>query len=232
MKKQDFFKDLFTEKRVYVMAAVTLVLTAVAIGVVYSRSMSIIKGSITTYPTEEYVRQNQTGEADPRTTAPVTSVKTEATEKETSVRHSEATTAQSTQATEKEVSFLAPADGEIITEYSPDVPLYSKTMSDWRTHHGIDIALKENAEIISIADGKVSKAYYDTSFGYVAEIDHGDFTARYCGLDQESAVKINQLLSKGDAVGNIGTVPCEQDDGAHLHFEIVKNGINIEPKLW
>lgn len=231
MKKTEAIKNFLKENKIYVLAAVTLVLTAIAIGMVYSKSMSILKGTITTFPTTELVRQNQTGESDPRESTSKVEASAAATEKPTQRISEKETTLKvtSTSEAEQSKSYIMPCDGDIVRPYSPEIPLFSATMEDWRTHSGVDIKVKAGGEVLSVGDGKVVKAYNDPTYGYTVEIDCGEFIARYCGLDQESAVGIEQILSKGDAVGNVGTVPCEEQDEPHLHFEVLKNDMNVDP---
>lgn len=126
-------------------------------------------------------------------------------------------------------SFSLPSENEIITPYSPDVPVYSKTMCDWRTHSGVDFAGERGENVYSLGYGKVSKVYIDSKKGYVVEIDYGDFTARYCGLDQNGAVSIDEAVSPGGIIGKIGEMPIESAEQPHLHFEVLKDGKNVDP---
>lgn len=80
-----------------------------------------------------------------------------------------------------------------------------------------------------IGNGKVTKVVSDTKWGYVIEIDHGTFTARYCGLKQDGAVSIGETVSSGTIIGQLTNIPIESLDGIHLHFEAVKDGKNVDP---
>lgn len=228
------------------MAAVSLCLAAIAIGIVYSQTVDRLEKVLPDISTTKQVHQNQTGVSDPRDAEPTTVKR----QKEETVKKTTTTTAKavtedialtdSTQAEPvntpstavtvvTEQTFILPHDGEIIRPYSPEVPLYSETMNDWRTHSGIDIAVKEGDEAVSVGKGKVSKVLVDSSYGYTVEVDYGSFTARYCGLKQGEAAGIGQSLEKGDSVGVIDAVPCEANSGPHLHFEIIKEGIEVDP---
>ena len=124
---------------------------------------------------------------------------------------------------------MLPCDGKIIREYSPEIPVYCETMEDWRTHSGVDFAVKEDEEVLSVGKGKVSRVLVDSVYGYTVEVDYGDFVARYCGLEQGTCVGIDQLLNKGDSIGKVATVPCESKSDKHLHFEIIRNGDYADP---
>lgn len=246
MKKFNFRQAVSKPKTVYIMAGVSFCVTAIAIGIIYSRTMSTLEKNLPQPSTTQQVNQVQSGEEDPRKVTRVTT--TEGTTAEVTVSDEEltlppastvpattaviATTAKESQATtesQKQTDFIMPHDGEIIRGYSPEVPLYCETMDDWRTHHGIDIAVGEGEEVLSVGKGKVSKVIADSTYGYTVEVDYGSFTARYCGMKQGDCVGINQVLEKGDSIGTVDVVPCEVNSQRHLHFEVVVDGENEDP---
>lgn len=223
-------------KNVYILAGVSFCLVAIAIGIVYSQTMSTLEKSLSPVSTTSQVNLNQQGETDPRYVTRVTATTTaaettETTEKATSATKEliTATTAVTAVSASANQGFMMPHDGEIIRKYSPDVPVYCETMNDWRTHHGIDIAVKEGDEVLSVGNGKVKKVLVDPAYGYVIEVDYGSFTARYCGMKQGKSARINDVLNKGDSVGVVDTVPCESKAAPHLHFEVIVEGKDVDP---
>ena len=245
MKKYNFRQAVSKPKTVYIMAGVSFCVTAIAIGIIYSKTMSTLEKNLPQSSTTQQVNQVQSGEEDPRkvtrvtTTESTTSAQTVAAEELTlppattvpATTAVIATTAKNTTttATEKRTDLMLPHDGEIIRTYSPDVPLYCETMNDWRTHQGIDIAVGEGEEVLSVGKGKVSKVMADSTYGYTVEVDYGTFTARYCGMKQGDCVGIGQVLEKGDSIGTVDVVPCEVNSQKHLHFEVVVDGMNEDP---
>lgn len=237
------FKEKFSKgKKVYAMAAVSLCLAAVATGIVWSQTVDRLEEALPDISTTKQVHRNQTDVSDPRDNEPTTvKSKKEVTTREHTTTETttevQPTTEEAEQSTEMpaaasvstQQTFIRPHDGEIICPYSPDVPVHSETMNDWRTHNGIDIAVKEGDDAVSIGKGKVSKVLVDSAYGYTVEVDYGSFTARYCGLKQGESVGIGQSLEKGDSVGAVDTVPCEASTGPHLHFEIIKDGVEVDP---
>lgn len=125
--------------------------------------------------------------------------------------------------------FILPVEGKLVKEFSPTVPVYDETMGDWRVHNGADLEAEAGQEILSVGNGQVKKLVSDPSYGYIAEVDYGSFTVRYCGLQQGSVLKTNTIVKKGDVIGRLGTNPCESEDGAHLHLEVLENGKYIDP---
>jgi murein DD-endopeptidase MepM/ murein hydrolase activator NlpD len=104
------------------------------------------------------------------------------------------------------------------------------TTGDWRIHKGIDFIAKRGDEVRSIGNGKVVRVVSDPAWGYCIDVDYGEFTARYCGMEQGTTVIIDDVVSKGDTIGKVGFIPCESKQESHLHFEIVRGGANVDPK--
>lgn len=240
MKKINFFEKPVGARTVYTLAGVSFCLAAIAVGVLYSKTADNVQNMTSRTSTTYQVNINKQDESDPRysgniprsTTVASTTESTSA-QADTSVTEadtvSESAVVASTSAESEKQSFMLPCDGEIIRKYSPDIPLYCETMEDWRTHNGIDFAVTDDGEVLSVGKGKVSKVLVDSSYGYTVEIDYGDFTARYCGLEQGTTVGIDQLLNKGDCIGKVAEVPCEKNSAKHLHFEVIRNGDYADP---
>lgn len=233
MKKLDFSKKFSQRKTVYTMAAVSFCFAVLAIGIVYSQTMKTLENTLPELSTTKQVHHNQTNVADPRTTVSATEKTTEkitTTEPTQSATENEIPTATTTAVSViASQTYIRPHDGEIIRIYSPKVPMYCETMNDWRTHDGVDIAVKEGDEVLSVGKGKVSSVVVDSVFGYTVEVDYGAFTAKYCGMKQGECVGIGQNLEKGDSIGVVGSVPCEAKSAPHLHFEVIVDGINKNP---
>ena len=96
-------------------------------------------------------------------------------------------------------------------------------------HQGIDIGVAEGTPVIASRSGVVKTVQYHDARGYYIDIDHQDGTVtRYQHLQNDSAV-----VSQGDEVsqgqliaysGNTGV-----STGPHLHFEILKDGVAVDP---
>ncbi len=130
-----------------------------------------------------------------------------------------------------ESDYGLPLGTEISRDYSPDMPVYSATMGDWRTHTAVDFAGADGSQVKSVSLGTVSSIYNDTLYGQVVEIDHGNgVKARYCGFEPESLeIEVGSEVEKGTLLGYLGTVPCEKSEGSHLHFEMTCNGVVQDP---
>ena len=63
----------------------------------------------------------------------------------------------------------------------------------------------------------------------MVEIEHEGFTARYCVLDKNTAVKAGDTVTRGQTIGTAGEVAMEVNDESHIHLEIIKDGKYVNP---
>ncbi len=137
--------------------------------------------------------------------------------------------------TEKEETkakeYMLPVDGVIDVGYSADTPVYSKTLEDWRVHCGIDYTVPLGTEVKAINDGVVKSIETDSLMGVTVTIKHTDGnTSLYANLDPELNLKVDQLISRGDIVGKVGSSAIiETAQEPHLHFEVSCDGQNLDP---
>lgn len=120
--------------------------------------------------------------------------------------------------------YVLPLTNEVKKPFSNGELVYSATMQDWRVHNGVDFVGKAGAEVKAAANGKITVIRKDTLWGDTVEIDHGfGVVSRYCGVTARNC-KVGDTVRVGDPIGVLATVPCEEAEGAHLHFEILANG--------
>lgn len=136
-----------------------------------------------------------------------------------------------TQTQPTEVFFALPVGGEIINVFSNNELIKSKTMGDWRTHDGIDIAADPSTAVKSAADGKVKEIKTDGLWGVCIIIEHNNgYTSHYYGLNASVNVKKGQDVKIGDVIGNVSdTAQIEISEVSHLHFGIKKDDKWIDP---
>ncbi|NLD20191.1 MAG: M23 family metallopeptidase [Clostridiales bacterium] len=128
--------------------------------------------------------------------------------------------------------YILPVEGEIIMEHSVDMPIYWKTLDQYMTHSGIDIASPVNTEVRAIAGGTVTKIEENDRFGTVVEINHGDgIISVYGNLANEGLIELGEIIAQGDAVGLVGqSAMFEFSSPDHLHFEILRDGGPVDPR--
>ena len=130
-----------------------------------------------------------------------------------------------------ELTAVWPVEGEIQREYSMDTLQYDQTMSDWRTHDGLDLAAEPGTKVLAVRAGTVMKVYSDDLYGTSVLIDHGDgLMMCYANLEQIPTVYEGDAVKAGDVIGSVGdTAKCESAQGAHLHLSAVLNEHSVSP---
>jgi murein DD-endopeptidase MepM/ murein hydrolase activator NlpD len=94
-------------------------------------------------------------------------------------------------------------------------------------HKGLDFAGPEGSKVTTVAAGLVTFAGERTGFGEMVEINHGNGLAtRYCH-NERVLVKQGEMVRKGQDVALMGSTG--RSTGPHLHFEVLKNGAQVDP---
>jgi hypothetical protein len=68
--------------------------------------------------------------------------------------------------------FVWPVAGEVEVPYSVTALLYDRTMGDWRTHDGLDIAAELGTQVMAAGSGIVTSVHTDNLYGVTVEITH------------------------------------------------------------
>lgn len=99
----------------------------------------------------------------------------------------------------------------------------------YKLHTGVDISgYGINKKPIRAANGgKVIKAGYNTGYGNYVVIDHGGGYSTLYGHATKLYVRAGQTVNRGDTIAIVGSTGYST--GAHLHFEIIKNGNYTNP---
>lgn len=129
--------------------------------------------------------------------------------------------------------MLKPVQGDtIITDYAQDELIYSSTLKEWRTHPAIDIESQLGSEVKAVLDGVVQAIEEDPLMGIVITLDHGEgLITKYANVSTKDMVQIGQYVVKGQVISGVGkTASSEVLDPPHLHFEVIMNGKNVDPK--
>ncbi len=143
------------------------------------------------------------------------------------------TTAQKEE-TKRELSFAKPVDGEIMKEYAKDNLVYSNTLEEWVTHLGIDIKAEKTTVVKSAEAGKVKSIKNDPRYGLTVVIEHDDgYQTVYSNLLTAEFVVEGENVDKGQTIGTVGnTASFESGDEAHLHFELLKDSVQVDPSIY
>jgi len=102
-----------------------------------------------------------------------------------------------------------------------------------RTHNGVDIKAAEGASVTSPGSGTVVHSGETRGGGNAVIIKHdGPYTSHFYHLAEGGRPSVGKKVEAGSAVGRVGrsgNVPPKAD--SHLHFEIRRNGVPVEPVL-
>jgi murein DD-endopeptidase MepM/ murein hydrolase activator NlpD len=94
-------------------------------------------------------------------------------------------------------------------------------------HKGLDFAGPEGTRVSTVAAGLVTFSGERSGFGQMVEINHGNGLAtRYCH-NEKVLVKQGDMVRKGQEVALMGSTG--HSTGPHLHFEVLKNGSQVDP---
>jgi murein DD-endopeptidase MepM/ murein hydrolase activator NlpD len=122
------------------------------------------------------------------------------------------------QKSDEKVFFILPVNGYISRQFDPE-----------KGHNGLDIAVKEGSPVYAAASGFVLYKGYTIEDGNVIIINHSD---GYLSLYKHCSVVIKKEMDKveqGELIAQSGNSGLHST-GPHLHFEIWKNGILINPQ--
>jgi len=96
-------------------------------------------------------------------------------------------------------------------------------------HFGLDIIAPMNSIIKAVQEGTVVIASWTSDGGYTIQIQH---PANLISVYKHNSVllkKTGDKVEPGDAIAIIGD-SGEHSDGPHLHFELWKNGVPVNPE--
>lgn len=129
-------------------------------------------------------------------------------------------------------TMIIPVFGNISIDYSDTELAYSKTIDSWITHSGLDFKAEEGSPVRAALDGVVSETANDAQWGLTIVLDHGDGVyTKYSNLSTLDLVSKGQNVKKGDVISGVGkTALSEIAEEPHLHFELIRDKQNIDPK--
>jgi murein DD-endopeptidase MepM/ murein hydrolase activator NlpD len=95
------------------------------------------------------------------------------------------------------------------------------------SHHGLDFGIPVGTSIKSTMDGKVIYAGWNNQgYGNLVIVENGPYRTYYAHLS-DVPVNVGDVVRKGQTVGISGNTG--NSTGPHLHYEIRKNGVAINP---
>ena len=131
-------------------------------------------------------------------------------------------------------TMVIPVFGTVSKDFADKELIYSATLDEWTTHMGIDIKTEEGSPVRAAMDGVVYEVKDDPQLGLTIVIDHGNNVyTKYGNLSTLDMVTKGKNVKKGDVISGVGkTALYEIVEDPHLHFEVIKDGKNIDPRAY
>lgn len=97
-------------------------------------------------------------------------------------------------------------------------------------HNGLDLVAPHGSPILAVADGVVVVSRRAGAYGLLVRIDHGyGFQTRY-GHCSNVFVRPGDVVRRGEVIATVG---CSgRSTGNHLHYEVLRDGVNVDPELY
>ena len=98
-----------------------------------------------------------------------------------------------------------------------------------KMHKGIDFGVGYGTPIMAAGDGVVDQANYFGSYGNYVKIRHNkDFSTAYAHMSKFAKnIKKGASVRQGQVIGYVGSTG--RSTGAHCHFEVIKDGSQVNP---
>ncbi len=114
--------------------------------------------------------------------------------------------------------FFTPVRGMVTNSFNPT-----------DNHFGTDVVAGPNEVVKATLDGTVIMATWTLETGYVIEIQHENDLISVYKHNAELLRKVGIRVKAGDAIAIIGN-SGELTTGPHLHFELWRNGVPLNPE--
>ncbi|MDO5111329.1 MAG: M23 family metallopeptidase [Clostridia bacterium] len=139
---------------------------------------------------------------------------------------------KATKAPEKPRKAASPVKGSVIWQFAADELIYSATLDQWMTHHGVDVSAALESEVHAMYAGTVEDVFTDDALGVSVSVAHRDgLRSIYANLQADPPVKAGDLVNAGDTVGFVGdTARSECEAPSHLHFEVWTGDKPVNPE--
>jgi len=123
-----------------------------------------------------------------------------------------------------DTKYIMPAAAEITSQYGwRDHPLTGKRSF----HTGVDLALNEGDSVYATCNAVVTKTGSDSVYGNYIILSHSNGCESFYAHLNKVLVKEGKTVVTGECIALSGSTGLVT--GPHLHFEIRKNGDNLDP---
>lgn len=96
-----------------------------------------------------------------------------------------------------------------------------------RVHEGIDLKAPKGSPVRAAASGRVVYASWMRGYGRILVLYHGDGISTVYAHNQQHLVSAGDWVQQGQEIAKLGD--SGHTTGAHLHFEVRKDGRAVNP---
>lgn len=118
------------------------------------------------------------------------------------------------------LQLFPPVKGLVTSSFDPN-----------QQHFGVDVVAPENESIKATLDGVVILSDWTVETGYVIAIQHDYNLVSFYKHNSVLLKKVGTFVKAGEAIAVIGNTG-EQTSGPHLHFELWKDGVAVNPESY
>lgn len=114
---------------------------------------------------------------------------------------------------------------------------YNSTLNRYCLHTGLDFAAEAGTEVTAAYAGTVESITEDILEGGKVVLSHGDglYTV-YASIEAASGLRVGDTIGQGETIGTVSAAADamgnEYNEGAHLHFEVLEDGEQIDPAAY
>ena len=125
----------------------------------------------------------------------------------------------------KHTPSIWPVNGIFVSDFGARVDPFTGAV---RYHKGIDISANTGTSILAPADGTVIFCGWSGGWGLNLVVKHSEtISTRYAHCSAID-VAVGQSVQRGDLVARVGSTG--RSVGPHVHYEVLRNGIQIDPE--
>lgn len=137
--------------------------------------------------------------------------------------------------TDTRIVFTMPiAEATVSKNYTSSTVVYNKTLGVYTGHMGIDFSADNGTAVVAAYGGTVESVTTSYLEGTTITIDHGDgLKTVYNSVDAEENIVKGSKVKAGQTIGYVSdNNRQEYKDGPHLHFEVLLDGVKVDPAAY
>ena len=124
------------------------------------------------------------------------------------------------------VPSIWPVEGEATDAFGVRGNPFGGGSSEY--HSGQDISAPKGTPVVAPADGRVTHAGWQSGYGNLVTIDHGNGLSTRYGHLSKTEGEVGQELKRGDLLGLVGSTG--RSTGPHLHYEVRIGDVPVSPR--